>query len=296
MRAPAEVVVTRLDRAGMQPWLHALDAWLLDGSFYGVAQTWPQLYRSDGDGTFFGVFDGEGLVSHCAASRVVLTTADGPRTACLIGSVATAPEHRGQGLAAAVLRQALAAHADAELFLLWAERPELYRAQGFRDGALERLLVLARRPRARIDGTVEGTVRLATVADHAQLFTLHQQKPLRVERSPRTMSTLLSTPGMQTVVLERDGRIAAYACCGKGADLQGHWHELGGTDHDLATLLPAAMHTTEQLEGAVLLPPYRERLAALLAPSVVADVEVHGPMVRAAGVVPRLFVDGLDSV
>jgi hypothetical protein len=101
---------------------------------------------------------------------------------------------------------------------------------------------------------------------------------------------------MQTVVLERDGRIAAYACCGKGADLQGHWHELGGSDHDLATLLPAALHTTEQLESAVLLPPYRDGLAALLAPSVVADVEVQGPMVRAAGVVPRLFIDGLDSV
>ncbi len=116
------------------------------------------------------------------------------------------------------------------------------------------------------------------------------------------MSTLLTTPGMTTAVLERDGAIVAYACCGKGADLQGHWHELGGDDRDLAELLPSAMHLAEHVEAIVIVPPYRHSLAAALGASVVDEGTVPGPMWRAAGDpggsgdLPAIWVDGLDSV
>lgn len=288
----ASLTVSRLGRDAVQRWLPQLDAWLLPGAFYGVQHTWPQLYRRDGDGAFFGVFDGDRLVSHCASRIVTLRTSAGPRRANLIGSVATDPAARGRGHASQALAAALAAAADrVDLALLWAERPELYRRAGFVAGPAERALVLARRPRRDVAG-----VRLAEVADHGALQLLHAQKPIGVERSPATMSTLLTTPGMTTVVLERDGRPIAYACTGKGADLQGHWHELGGDDAALATLLPAAMHLTGQLDAVLLLPPYRPQLAELLGAAVVDEMVLHGPMVCAAGVVPPLWIDGLDSV
>lgn len=285
--------VQRLDRAAVQRFVPQLDAWLLPGSFYGVQHTWPQLYRSDGDGAFFVLLDGERLVSHCAIRLVNARTGRGSLPLGLIGSVATDPAARGRGCASEVLSAALAAFAgDAAAFVLWAERPDLYARHGFVSGPDERCLVLARRPRRDGEG-----VRLAMIDDHPALHALHAQKPIAVERPPHTMSALLTTPGMTTVVLERGGAAVAYACCGKGADLHGHWHEVGGTDDDLALLLPAALHVADQIDAALLLPPYRPRLAELLAEHVVDEVAVPGPMVRTADGAPVLpWIDGLDSV
>jgi hypothetical protein len=145
--------------------------------------------------------------------------------------------------------------------ILWAERPELYARAGFAPGPYEQTLALARRPhRDRAD------VRLAGIADHRALHDLHERKPWRVQRTPAAMLALLTTPGMSTFVLEDGGRIRAYACCGKGADLQGVWHEVGGDDGDIAILLPAALALLEQRTALFLLPPYRPALAAALAP------------------------------
>ena len=281
-------------REAMQPWLPQLDEWLLPGAFYGVQHTWPQLYRSDGGGRFFVVTDGDRLLSHCAVRTVTLRTPHGVRAINLLGSVATDPSLRGQGLASAVLAAALQATASAAPHtLLWAERPELYARAGFAAGRDERVLVLVRRPRR----PTNGTVRELLFADRDALHRLHTQKPVHVERSPQAMSGLLTTPGLRTLVLERDGAIVAYACTGKGADLHGHWHELGGSDDDVAELLPAAMHAIEAIEAAVLVPPYRRHLGTLLGRAVTGEATIPGPMVRSLGApLTQLWIDGLDSV
>jgi len=285
--------VRRLGREQVQEFLPLLDDWLLDGAVYGVQHTWPQLYRNDGAGAFFVMTDGDRLLSHCAYRTAVLHDGDERRDVALLGSVATAPELRGRGLASQVLQAALTSlRGEVDDVLLWAERPELYARHDFVDTADDCCLLLARRPRRELAG-----VRLADVRDHHALRELHEQKPRRIARSIRTMSTLLTTPGMTTLVLERDGAPVAYACTGKGADLQGHWHELGGSDEDLAVLVPAAMHFTDQIEAALLLPPYRGELRERLAAQVLDEIAVPGPMVRARQPRPGgCWIDGLDSV
>jgi len=287
------VAAHEVDRATVQRWLPNLDAWLLPDALYGVMHTWPQLYRGDGDGRFFVVTAGDRLLSHCATRVVTAHGSSGPFALCLLGSVVTDPEHRGQGLARQVLAAALHANAPrAAHTVLWASGHGLYESLGFRAGATETCLVLARRPQGR-----SAAVRPAEHRDHRALHALHGQKPSRIERSPRTMSSLLSTPGMTTLVLERDGAVVAYACCGKGADLQGHWHELGGSDDDLAVLLPAALHATGQTEAVLLLPPAREGLRERLAHYVIEQGTVPGPMWRSPGEpLPTCWIDGLDSV
>ncbi|MCA8975831.1 MAG: GNAT family N-acetyltransferase [Planctomycetes bacterium] len=293
MTTATRLVVTELDRDGIRPWLPALDDWLLPGSIYSVHHTWPLLYRSDGHGRFFAVFDGDRLISHCATRRVTIVGGSGPFEATLLGSVATDPEYRGQGLAGQILTRALGAAAtECDHVLLWAERPDLYRAHGFADGRDERCLLLARTPKQS-----EVRIRLATVADHPILHRLHCSKPWRIERTLGAMSGLLTTPGMTTLVLERDDAIVAYACCGKGADLAGHWHEVGGSDRDVAELLRAALHFTDQIEAVLLLPPYRPRLRELLGRSAVEEFVVTGPMAHSPRApLPACWIDGLDSV
>lgn len=284
--------VRRLDREQVQAFLPLLDDWLLDGAVYGVQHTWPQLYRNDGAGAFFVLTDGDTLLSHCAYRTATLHDRGSTRKVALLGSVATHPDLRGRGLASQVLQSALTSlEGEVDEVLLWAERPELYQRHGFAPTGDDQCLMLVRRPRR------DAQVRLAAVTDHHALHALHHAKPRHIERSHHTMSALLTTPGMTTVVLERDGAVVAYACTGKGADLQGHWHELGGRDEDLATLIPAAMHCTDQIEAALLLPPYRSELRQRLQPQVVDEIVVPGPMVRSQTPhVGACWIDGLDSV
>ena len=123
--------VVELDRGSVQRFLPQLDEWLLGDSPYGVQHTWPQLYRSDGDGRFFAVVDGDRLLSHCALRTAALVDGRTAHRIALLGSVATAPAARGRGLAGQVLEAALAAlPADVTDALLWAEQPGLYAARG----------------------------------------------------------------------------------------------------------------------------------------------------------------------
>jgi len=294
MNAPV-ANVRLITRGEVQRWLPQLDAWLLDGAFYSVQHTWPQLYRNDGDGLFFVVTDGDRLLSHCAGRVVTLHDERGAHDVGLIGSVATDPAMRGRGLASEVLAAAIAEMAPrTDRLLLWAERPELYERAGFAPSAPEACLALARRPRRPTDDVV----RALTIDDHRAVHALHEQKPWRVARSLTTMSTLLSTPGMTTVVLERAGEVRAYACTGKGADLQGWWHEVGGTDDDAAALLRGSLALLEQPIAMTMLPDYRE---AMLDQLEVAEFDREKvPMAMALALTPageqRYFIDGLDSV
>lgn len=286
--------VRRLDRAAIQRWLPLLDEWLLPGCPYSVHHTWPLLYRSDGRGTFFAIFDGDRLVSHCATREVTIHGEDGAFPATLLGSVATDPDFRGRGLASEVIEAALSESARAsDHVLLWAEQPELYARAGFESGGPERCVMLARRPNDRL----EDGVRPCEVRDHGAIHELHARKPWRVERGSGETSGLMTTPGLTTLVLERDGEVVAYACCGKGADLHNHWHEVGGEDADVATLLAAAMHHCGQIEAVLLVPPYRPGLPDALGRSVVGEFAVLGPMSYShRGTLPACWIDGLDSV
>ena len=285
--------VRRLERHEVRRFLPLLDQWLLPGAAYGVAHTWPQLYRGDGAGHFLAITDGERLLSHCAYREATLWDAGSERSIALLGSVATAPNARGRGLAGRVLRAALESlRGEVDAVLLWAERHGLYERLGFRPTGDDACLLINRPTQA---SSVH--LRLASPSDFEALHALHHQKIRHVQRSKRAMSTMLTTPGMATFVLERDGRPVAYACTGKGADLQGYWHELGGSDQDLAVLIPAAMHATDQRRAALLLPPYRPALRGLLAPYTVEEAAASGPMIFAdnAAVGP-CWIDGLDSI
>jgi predicted N-acetyltransferase YhbS len=290
-----DAVLRRLDRAAMQQHLPQLQAWLLPDMFYGVQHTWPQLYRSDGRGRFLALFAGERMVAHVAFRPVTAVGERGSFRAALLGSVATAPEHRGHGLASRLLATALAdcRSLGLDAVLLWAEHPTLYARAGFVAGAEEHGVTLARPAHAD-----DASVRPLTIADHAAVHTLHEQKPWRITRTLGETSGLLTTPGMQTFVRVRDGAVVAYACCGKGADLQGWWHELGGSDAEVAALLPAAMAAMEQVETQVIVPPYRQELQHRLGRACRGTFTLAGPMLCAltAAGAQRCFVDGLDSV
>lgn len=295
MTLAATAELRRIDRVTVAKYLDQLSSWLLPGDFYGVHHTWPQLYRSDGDGNFLSAFVGDRMISHCAFRTATIRTDQGPRTIALLGSVATDPEWRRRGLASQLLSVAIddCREQGVQAILLWAQAPGLYQKIGFVPGPEEPTYRMEIDPHQPPDPRV----RLATIDDHPRLHELHEQKPVGIDRRMAAMTGLLTTPGMWTCVLEQRGQVQAYACMGKGADLQNWWHEFGGSDEHVAALLPPASRLVRRSASTVLWPHYRRALPQLLGAATPAASPSPGPMIRLLdGDLPAFWIDGLDSV
>jgi GNAT superfamily N-acetyltransferase len=264
------------------------------GAWLGIgdpAATWPQVFGRFGDARSFGTFVRGRLASHVAVRRVVLQGAAGPVRASLLGSVATDPELRGLGLASQLVAAVRDAERDTgqELALLWSERHAFFARIGFTP--------LGTQTELEVFAASDEAVRPATIADLPAILALHELKPWRVVRDLGELALLLSARGIATFVRERQGRITAYACLGKGADFAGWWHELGGCDDDLAALLPAATRALGLTRATVIVPPYRDELADLVGAAGARwqGAGALGLRLRCGADTP-FFVDGLDSI
>src|SRR5690606_39086360 len=210
------------------------------------------------------------LLCHALVREVTLVTSAGPAAYTLVGSVVTHPEHRGNGLATCLLQNIIerARQRGQDAVCLWSGRWSFYERLGFAPAGEQAELVLGP---AR--GTLAPGIRPAEARDVVALWELHRTKPLRVDRSLADVALLLSIPKMRVFVLERHGRAAAYACFGKGADFPDWWHEFGGTDEDVATLVRGAMDVMGVTEATLLLPPYRPALRTMLKSMIVSARE-----------------------
>lgn len=269
-----------------------VEAWLdVPGQLVG---SYPQVFGRGRRAELFGVFEGETLCSHAACQAVTVRTAQGPVRVVMVGSVATAPEQRGRGLASDLLRQLaqLARDGDHDAMVLWSDRWDFYQRLGFRPSGQQLEVELNRTPTGPVAG-----VRAADFGDLWAMLQLHEDKACAVVRTAGELAVLLSAAPMTTVVLERNGEVRAYACCGKGIDFGGWWHEVGGADNDVAELIASAMATLGQERATLMLPNDRRGVVERLGGVVEVREGVSGlclPL-SARGRTPP-FIDGLDSI
>lgn len=206
----------------------------------------------------------------------------------LLGSVATEAQWRGQGLAGRVLDQAEAVleREGCALALLWADDPDFYRARGYSPLGWEVDFVI---PADALAATppVDG-LRAFAPDDSVALHRLYLAHGARVERSREETGALLRCPGMQTLVLQRERDIVAYACLGRGGDFPNTIHEWGGAVADVRAL--AGEHARRQLARGndapiawIAPPPATElrRQLAELSPTVVEGVLAMGKAIDA---------------
>lgn len=208
------------------------------GVFEGTGRLW--VYR-DGDA---------GPVLSCAAAVPGrLDGGEAPLSVARVGSVATAPEARGRGLASTLLSE-IHDHlraSGAALAWLWAERPGLYGKLGYAPVGSSWLIPA---PVAAPPGLRPGlVVRRWREGDP---LVPHHHGP-RLAREGTLTHALLTMPGVEGWVGERGGEIVAHAVLGKGRDMQGIVHDWAGGVEDLRVLL----HTIQGAhpEGIALLAP-----------------------------------------
>jgi GNAT superfamily N-acetyltransferase len=214
-----------------------LEGVLRDGG--SLAAEYPLVFGADAPGTLVTITE-QGQVRSACGVLVRDLVARGERVRVgLIGSVATDPRHRGRGLAARLLDQAqrLLADQGCVLALLWADDPGFYARRGWREAGSEAVFVVEAGDLQRLPTAPGATVRALAPDDHGALHRLYSLHVSRVDRTPAETRALLSCPGVDTLVLERGRDIAAYACLGRGKDLEGCVHEWGGAADDVLALV-----------------------------------------------------------
>jgi GNAT superfamily N-acetyltransferase len=155
----------------------------------------------------------------------------------LIGSVATDPEHRSRGHATRLLQAAEGRLRDQGcLFaLLWADDEGFYARRGWQRIGAELDFCVTRGVLPQLPRPAG--IRAARPSDFEALHALYSRHPVRIERSAEESAALYGCPDMRTLVLERERRVQAYACQGRGRDLRGVVHEWAGSASDVAALV-----------------------------------------------------------
>ena len=240
--------------------LRLREAVLRDGR--PIAAEYPLVFRAGFPGGVVVRRAGQGgasdsVVAACARLPRRLITPAASFTVGLIGSVATAPEHRGRGYGKEVLARAageLAAE-GAVMSLLWADDAGWYRDQGWIPVGTENVYVLARGLELLMPEP-EG-LRRATAADHAAIHRLYTTQASRVDRTEAETSALLDGPGIRTFVAQRDGEVVGYASLGRGEDLRNVVHEWAGPIEVALSLFRAQLEASpESPDGIyVMVPP-----------------------------------------
>lgn len=227
----------------------------------------------------------DAVVAACAVLPRTLVTPAATFPVGLVGSVATAPRHRGRGYGKEVVARAVeeAAATGAVCAMLWADDAGWYRDQGWIPVGTECIFVLTRGsepllPEAR-------HARPATSADHAAIHRLYCTQSVRAQRSFAETSALLEGPGVRTLVatgiraatggasteasreassgtdaasgVDDDGDVAAYAALGRGADLRNVVHEWAGPLDEVLALVRAHLEASPRDSDGiyVMVPP-----------------------------------------
>lgn len=205
-----------------------------------IAVEYPLVFESRFAGRIVALeSDARSVLSACAILTRDLVVPGGRFRVGLIGSVVTDPDHRGRGYASEVLASGEdeLAGAGCVCSLLWADDAGYYARRGYVPVGAEDVFVLAP-DHASLFPPSQG-VRPAAPPDAPALHALYRGHSARVDRSLEEARALFAAPGMTTLVVEREGAPAAYACLGRGADLTNVVHEWAGSSADVLALVRA---------------------------------------------------------
>jgi len=177
-----------------------------------------------------------------------------------IGSVVTAPAHRGRGVSRLLQEEALARlrRQEVPLAVLWTDKPEIYAGRGFRPAGVEFHVDLAR---ASFAAAEQPTVRIEAFTPSrseivAAIYADHPLRTLRASGDAERLYGMAESRGF--VAVDADGIVPAYIFCGKGADFPGYVVEWGGERSLVLALIAHARR--RELAHHVLIPQGGEDL------------------------------------
>jgi GNAT superfamily N-acetyltransferase len=177
------------------------------------------------------------VISHAAVYFSTLVSGNMAFKVGGIGSVATHPSYRGQGLASMVIKDCIRIMEEAgcHLSVLWTQRHDFYRNLGYETAGSEYLFKVSSADLRHISCGCE-IVQYSPPHLHA-IMELHNQETLRTERTKTEWEAYFGIPKSGKLLALRGDRVTAYAVMGKGEDLKRCVLDWGGDLEDLLCLI-----------------------------------------------------------
>jgi len=170
-----------------------------------------------------------------------------------IGGVSTDPQHRGQGLMSTLLSEAISImqRRDYDISILWGDRRR-YSHFGWENAGRQYVFTINRR-HIPAGGASGGQIRRFSdsAADLREIAQLHEQRELRVLRTPRQLRAVLNRHTYETRVWTKGTAFAYVTIKGEAKDRE--LIEFGGHLSGLNDLLSFLFseYQLENLRGAV---------------------------------------------
>lgn len=250
-----------------------------------IAEEYPTVFGEGARGELIVLEEDGELRSACAIQPCDLAVGSTRVRVGLIGSVVTDPAHQCRGNGTRLLDLAEEALRDrgCAFALLWADERGFYARRGYSEIGCERDFIVS--PELALELPEPEGCREFTTDDVETVHALYETHDRRVLRSLDETRALLACPGMSVLVHERDGRVDAYACLGRGRDLPNVVHEWAGEAEGVLALIRA--HVERRLFARI------DDEVYVMAPGV------HGPVqgrLALAGVPSAYGVLGMGKV
>lgn len=209
-----------------------MDGNLRSDAGFSVGEEYPSVFGSYPGGTSYYIEEDGSVVSH-AAFLVREFHHQGLRMKIgLIGSVVTAREYRGRGMARTILRSIMEelGRQGCAIAVLWSDREDFYQPLGFYRGGRE----LDFRFSSDDVPTVDASVVEFDADRHSHwVWRLYQRHDVRLDRSLEEQKQLCRVPKARIFLTEREGKATSYLAIHKGADFKNYIHEWGGNIDDV---------------------------------------------------------------
>lgn len=249
-----------------------LDANLRPGQPWSIADEYPTSLAKSNRHNMRVIAEEGRILSHAVFRPMIIKTPIGVFKAAGIGSVVTAPNERGRGLSTTIIESCLegAAGADCDFAILWTDLFDFYRRMDFELAGSEVSVLLSQK------SFLEMALKTGTdpkagfkfldsnkIAPEAML-RIYQSHTVNSHRSQDDIRLGLSIPNSRIATAwDNQGRMAAYAVIGKGADLDGYIHEWGGSVSALVGLFQHLLET-EKRDLRLIAPAHSTALLAKL--------------------------------
>lgn len=265
-------IVRRVTNTELQQAVRLSDETFRDAEQPSMGQAFPFIFSEAEDHHSFGAFQDDGkLLAFMGLVPWIFRVGDARLRVFSLGSVCTAPEARGQGLASDIL-QAVYRHigeAGASLLFVSGGRSLYTRTGCVPFGRVRRYGIDPQAARA-IAAAGGGTEQLREMAP-ADLFDVHQVasgRDVAYDYSAREMSALIKAESFascvkmnhRALVAETDGAVTAFAVVGVPRDPQknGRVIEFGGSPA-IVTRLAAEAVIRYRMAGLDVHVPWHER-------------------------------------
>ncbi len=206
-----------------------LDEELRPQAGFSIRDEYPAVFQELPGGVSFYAEQNGKIVAHVACLTRIFRAPRFHFKVGLIGSVVTAPEYRGVGLASGLVRTALSELKNSGCFVavLWAENPMMYQALGFERAGREQALQFSAQE-IRDDDLGE-PVHEYDPKRHAEgVWRLYHQHRWTLDRSLQEMKRLCRIPEAKVFVTLNADSVTSYLVVQKGLDFPNYIHEWGG--------------------------------------------------------------------